>query len=573
MTRRRARKDSVGRCGRDGSPGHLGDRIGRFRRERHLPATGAVGLPTAPVAAPANSEAPPSHAWRGLVLVYRPLHHDRPADTPVAGVGRGLPDHSAAVTVVVLLGPAPAAASAGRRRWPPAPTASLGRGQRPPAERRRLRSRTGGARRWCRAEARGARRGGRRVVVDADWADGMSARCGPGCDLAGGARRRQSALVHLVDLPDVGADVLRRLLAVAPDGRPERAGACDLRRRTRPSGAARPRSIGTPSRDSVHGDRGARDYLAAHAATIVECGDLASGAGRGPVSTAPMRDAGGGDAGPAAEARCTSWPRRCAAPAIWPTRAWRRSAWLALRMRRPLLARGRAGHRQDRARRGAGRGCSAAQLVRLQCYEGIDASQALYDWDFPRQILHLRAVEATRTGCELDTEEVERSLLRRAVPARPAGAAGAARQPGGAAGRRGRPGRRRVRGVPARGAVDLPGQHPRARHGHRRPAAGRGAHVQPHPRAARRAQAALPLPLDRPPRAGPRGRDRPHPAAGGLGAAGRAGHRARCTGCATAATCSSRPVWPRRSTGRGRCTRSAPTSSTWRGPPRPSARW
>ncbi len=35
-----------------------------------------------------------------------------------------------------------------------------------------------------------------------------------------------------------------------------------------------------------------------------------------------------------------------------------------------------------------------AQLVRLQCYEGIDASQALYDWDFPRQILHLRAAES-----------------------------------------------------------------------------------------------------------------------------------------------------------------------------------
>ena len=33
-------------------------------------------------------------------------------------------------------------------------------------------------------------------------------------------------------------------------------------------------------------------------------------------------------------------------------------------------------------------------LIRLQCYEGIDASQALYDWDFPRQILHLRTLEA-----------------------------------------------------------------------------------------------------------------------------------------------------------------------------------
>ena len=37
---------------------------------------------------------------------------------------------------------------------------------------------------------------------------------------------------------------------------------------------------------------------------------------------------------------------------------------------------------------------SAPPLIRLQCYEGIDATQALYDWDFPRQILHLRALEA-----------------------------------------------------------------------------------------------------------------------------------------------------------------------------------
>jgi MoxR-like ATPase len=55
-------------------------------------------------------------------------------------------------------------------------------------------------------------------------------------------------------------------------------------------------------------------------------------------------------------------------------------------------------------------------LIRLQCYEGIDASQALYDWDFPRQILHLRAVESleasrgeTPHGSDLD--EVERGLF------------------------------------------------------------------------------------------------------------------------------------------------------------------
>jgi MoxR-like ATPase len=49
-------------------------------------------------------------------------------------------------------------------------------------------------------------------------------------------------------------------------------------------------------------------------------------------------------------------------------------------------------------------------LVRLQCYEGIDATQALYDWDFPRQILHLRALEAAGGTGDQSVEEAEKSL-------------------------------------------------------------------------------------------------------------------------------------------------------------------
>jgi MoxR-like ATPase len=48
-------------------------------------------------------------------------------------------------------------------------------------------------------------------------------------------------------------------------------------------------------------------------------------------------------------------------------------------------------------------------LIRLQCYEGIDAAQALYDWDFPRQVLHLRAAEAA--SGTLDVQQLERSLF------------------------------------------------------------------------------------------------------------------------------------------------------------------
>ena len=60
-------------------------------------------------------------------------------------------------------------------------------------------------------------------------------------------------------------------------------------------------------------------------------------------------------------------------------------------------------------------------LIRLQCHEGIDASQALYDWDFPRQILHLRAVETVgATSGPGSLADVEASLFdERFLLARP----------------------------------------------------------------------------------------------------------------------------------------------------------
>jgi MoxR-like ATPase len=61
------------------------------------------------------------------------------------------------------------------------------------------------------------------------------------------------------------------------------------------------------------------------------------------------------------------------------------------------------------------------ELIRLQCYEGIDASQAVYDWDYSRQLLHLRAAEATGEASRTNTTELEgqlyneRFLLKRAI--------------------------------------------------------------------------------------------------------------------------------------------------------------
>src|SRR3990170_636687 len=69
--------------------------------------------------------------------------------------------------------------------------------------------------------------------------------------------------------------------------------------------------------------------------------------------------------------------------------------YLALRMERPLLLEGEPGTGKTALAEAVAESLELP-LIRLQCYEGIDATQALYDWDFPRQILHLRTVEATR---------------------------------------------------------------------------------------------------------------------------------------------------------------------------------
>lgn len=68
-------------------------------------------------------------------------------------------------------------------------------------------------------------------------------------------------------------------------------------------------------------------------------------------------------------------------------------AWLALRLARPLLLEGEPGTGKTALAEALGE-LLEVPVVRLQCYEGIDAAQALYDWDFPRQILRLRAMEA-----------------------------------------------------------------------------------------------------------------------------------------------------------------------------------
>ncbi|SDI05019.1 MoxR-like ATPase [Nonomuraea jiangxiensis] len=69
------------------------------------------------------------------------------------------------------------------------------------------------------------------------------------------------------------------------------------------------------------------------------------------------------------------------------------AAFLALRMGRPLFLEGEAGVGKTELAKTLAT-LLQAPLIRLQCYEGLDAAQALYDWDFARQLLHLKAAEA-----------------------------------------------------------------------------------------------------------------------------------------------------------------------------------
>jgi MoxR-like ATPase len=93
-------------------------------------------------------------------------------------------------------------------------------------------------------------------------------------------------------------------------------------------------------------------------------------------------------------------------------------AWLSLRLGRPLLMEGEPGTGKTALAEALAETMDLP-LIRLQCYEGIDASQALYDWDFPRQILHVRALEAVE-GAANDVRELEADLFdERFLLARP----------------------------------------------------------------------------------------------------------------------------------------------------------
>ena len=180
---------------------------------------------------------------------------------------------------------------------------------------------------------------------------------------------------------------------------------------------------------------------------------------------------------------------------------------LALSLQRPLILEGEPGVGKTELAKVLARVLDR-ELIRLQCYEGLDAAQSLYEWDHPKQLLAIRACEAEgRPVGELYGPEflMERPLLRAL----------------------------RVECVLLIDEIDRSDSEfeaflleflsdfqitiPELGTVSRGRAAGGGDDVEPHARAARRAEAALPVPLDRVPRRGARARDHRCEGAGARG--------------------------------------------------------
>ena len=83
------------------------------------------------------------------------------------------------------------------------------------------------------------------------------------------------------------------------------------------------------------------------------------------------------------------------------------SVYLALHLRRPLFLEGEAGVGKTEVAKALS-SALGARLIRLQCYEGLDVSQAVYEWNYSRQLLHIRLLEASGG---VDRQDAERELF------------------------------------------------------------------------------------------------------------------------------------------------------------------
>jgi MoxR-like ATPase len=88
------------------------------------------------------------------------------------------------------------------------------------------------------------------------------------------------------------------------------------------------------------------------------------------------------------------------------------SIYLAVRLKRPLFLEGEAGVGKTEVAKVL-KEVLGAELIRLQCYEGLDVNQAVYEWNYSRQMLHLRLMEARREKVEEQDLFGPQFLLRR----------------------------------------------------------------------------------------------------------------------------------------------------------------
>src|ERR1700746_3531281 len=83
------------------------------------------------------------------------------------------------------------------------------------------------------------------------------------------------------------------------------------------------------------------------------------------------------------------------------------SVFLALKMGRPLFLEGEAGGGKTEIAKGLARALGRS-LVRLQCYEGLDTASAVYEWNYPRQMIEIRLAEAQG---KVDREALARNIF------------------------------------------------------------------------------------------------------------------------------------------------------------------
>src|SRR5947209_16278545 len=79
---------------------------------------------------------------------------------------------------------------------------------------------------------------------------------------------------------------------------------------------------------------------------------------------------------------------------------------LARALQKPVMLEGEPGVGKTEVARALSTALGT-RLIRLQCYEGLDATHALYEWNYPRQLLHIRAME----GRSVDVDAVEHSIF------------------------------------------------------------------------------------------------------------------------------------------------------------------